>query len=321
MDLYLALALAIVAYMAFVVIFPSAIPAAKHSFTRDALERIYKETLDTGAEKEQQVLKDQMGEESLLVRQFFALPFMQPLYEAAVKSGYHQNMREFLVLILGTVGISFVVALMLKLGIASIAVALIMGYLIPMQRCRARIDKRNSQFIDGFPDALDMIVRSVRSGFPLTIALQMLCETTEEPLRSEFRQVVDEISAGRSMNQALARMSLRIDEQDVKFFAVVLAVQQETGGNLGEIVGNLSSILRKRKQLRAKIHAITAEGRATAWVLGSLPVLVFGAILYTSPNYLDVFFNDPTGKMLLAIAISLLVVCAVIVKRMINVKI
>jgi tight adherence protein B len=166
-----------------------------------------------------------------------------------------------------------------------------------------------------------MIVRSVRSGFPLSVALQMLAEQAEEPIRSEFRQVTDEVALGRNLNQALARLSTRLNEPDVRFFVVVLSVQQETGGNLAEIVGNLSMIIRKRKQLRHKIRAMTSEGKATGIILGGLPVLVFIALYFVQPGYLDPFFNDPSGRMMFAGVLGLLGLCFFVIKQMINVDI
>ena len=103
-----------------------------------------------------------------------------------------------------------------------------------------------------FPDVLDMIVRSVKSGFPLNTAIKLIAENMEPPVSTEFQQVSDEVALGRPLNHSLARLAERIPEQDIKFFVVVLNVQQETGGNLAEVIGNLSGIIRKRKHLRMK---------------------------------------------------------------------
>ena len=149
----------------------------------------------------------------------------------------------------------------------------------------------------------------------------MLAENAEEPVRSEFRQVTDEIALGRSMPQALSRLASRINEPDIRFFVVVLTVQQETGGNLAEIVSNLSGIIRKRKQIRLKIRAMTSEGKATGIILGALPVFVFCMLYFMQPGYLDPFFNDPLGMKFFGSAIALIVVCYFVVKQMINVDI
>ena len=321
MDLLLAFALAVCGYMVMIILFPKLVPDGSSDYTKQALERIYQET-HANQDTEESILKEQLGEESALVRALFTPGFMQPLYEAALQSGYSKDLQPFVMLMLfSTIG-GFGFCLVAGFGfLMSLLMALILGYYIPYRHCMKRVRKRNKQFIEHFPDALDMIVRSVRSGFPLNTAMQMLSENTEEPLRSEFRQVVDEMQAGRSVSQALSRLASRINEQDVKFFAVVLAVQQETGGNLAEIVGNLSNILRKRKQLRNKMQAMTSEGRATAWVLGGLPVFVFAIIYVMQPAYLAPFFTDPLGMAMLGTAIMLIFICVLVVKQMINVDI
>lgn len=184
-----------------------------------------------------------------------------------------------------------------------------------------KIKARNIKFINDFPDVLDMIVRSVRSGFPLNTALNMVAENMEAPISTEFRQVVDEIALGRSLDDALIRLSQRIDEQDVKFFIVVLRVQQETGGNLAEVITNLSNVIRKRKQLRLKIRAMTSEGRATGWILGAIPVVLFSALYLITPTHLEPLLNTDTGNMWLGIAVGLVVLAQVIVRKMLNVEI
>ncbi len=321
MDLYLAIAVAIIGYVALITLFPKIVPDDSKRYTRTALERIYRETQDVGLTERGGVLKDSLKEENALLRSFFGLSFMQPLYDVGMQAGYKENLNGFLLLIGGSFVAAFLIASILGSGAAALPVAALVGYYYPLQRCRKKIFKRQMEFLNQFPEALDMIVRSVRSGFPVNAALQMVADTAEEPIRSEFRQMCDEIIAGRSMHQVLSRLATRINQQDVRFFAVVLSVQQETGGNLAEIIGNLSGILRKRKQLRLKIHAITSEGRATGLVLGALPVLVFGALYVSQPDYLKPFFTTPMGNTLLIVALSLLGTCYVVVKQMIKVDI
>jgi tight adherence protein B len=321
MDLYLTIAIAIIGYTALVVLFPKLMPDDSKRYTKEALERIYRETRSGDTPENTDILRSQLREEAPLVRWFFSLDMMKPLYEASLQSGYQHDLKSFVMLIAGSFAASFVFALLLGLGLLALPVGMLLGYYIPLRHCKKRIAKRNAQFLDQFPEALDMIVRSVRSGFPLNTALQMVADTCEDPVRSEFRQVVDEISAGRGISQVLARLASRINEQDVKFFAVVLSVQQETGGNLAEIIGNLASILRKRKQLRHKIHSLTAEGRATGLVLGSLPVIVFAALYFARREYIMIFFTDPTGNMLLGVVGGLIVATFLIVRRMIKVDI
>lgn len=314
-----ALGVGIISYIAFVVLFPKAVPEDAGDRVSEALDRIYEENRAT--DEQRSVLRDQLSEESGLVRTMFSGPVMRPLYERALQAGYKNNLQQILMIMVGVFIFVVVIGQVIGLGLLTWVVAPLMAYLIPYRHCTNSIRKRNRKFLDQFPDALDMIVRSVRSGFPLSVALQMLAENTENPVKEEFRIVVDDIALGRSLQQSLQRLSLRINQPDIRFFVVVLSVQQETGGNLAEIIGNLSNIIRKRKQLRHKIHAMTSEGRATAWVLGLLPVFVFLAIYLVQPEYLAAFWTDPMGMTLFATSVGLVILCAFVVKQMINVDI
>jgi len=318
--LFAALGIGIVSYIGFVLLFPKAVPEDTRDYVSTALDRLYQENKTAQAEQTN-VMRDQLLEQSPLVRLVLALPFMNPLYEAGLQAGYLNKFDSLIIRMFITIAIALAVCLKLGLGVLSVILALVVGYYMTYKHCTNRVRNRNKQFIDKFPDALDMIVRSVRAGFPLSIALQMLAENAEEPVRTEFRQVADEIALGRSLNQALVRLASRINEPDIRFFTVVLSVQQETGGNLGEIVGNLSNVIRKRKQLRNKIRAMTSEGRATGMVLGGLPVFVFVILYAIQPDYVGVFFTDPMGKMMLGGVAGLMTLCFFIVRQMIDVDI
>jgi len=315
-----ALGVGILSYVAFVVLFPKAVPEDSGDHVRQALDRIYEETRSTENDQ-QSILREQLGEESPLVRTIFGSPIMRPIYEAGLQAGYQNDLKQLLILMVMGFTVGAILFTAIGMGAAGLLLALILGYYIPYRHCMKKVRKRNRQFIDQFPDALDMIVRSVRSGFPLSVALQMLAENAESPVKEEFRQVVDDVALGRSLQDALQRLSLRINQPDIRFFVVVLSVQQETGGNLAEIIGNLSSIIRKRKQLRHKIRAMTSEGRATAWILGSLPVFVFCVLYVMKPDYLSAFWTDPLGMTLFGTSVTLLVICIFVVKQMINVDI
>jgi tight adherence protein B len=319
-SLIVALGIGILAYVVFVIAVPKAVPKESDDYLRSALDRLEEE--NKAAEKAQiEVLRDHLNEASPLVRGIFRLGIMRPLYEAGLQAGYQNDMQKLLVIGLIAFGVGTAIFVFLGLGPTSVVMGLIIGYLIPFRHCKKKVLNRNRKFIDQFPDALDMIVRSVRSGFPLSVALQMLAEQAEEPVRSEFRQVTDEVALGRTLTQALNRLATRMNEPDIRFFVVVLTVQQETGGNLAEIVGNLSMIIRKRKQIRHKIRALTSEGKATGYVLGALPIFVFTALWFLQPGYLDPFFNDPLGMKFFGAAIVLLIACFFVVKQMINVDI
>lgn len=320
LALLAALAIGIISYIGFVLMFPKALPQDSNNFVAQALDRLYEE--NRKAEQESGgVLRDQLRDESPFIRRLFGLPLLQPIYEAGLQAGYQNNLRGLVLIMVVTFLATLMVLSLLGQALLGLLAAPVMAYFIPYRHCMKRVRSRNRKFLDQFPDALDMIVRSVRSGFPLSVALQMLAENTEDPLRREFRQVVDEVTGGRPLNQALARLAGRLNEPDIRFFVVVLTVQQETGGNLAEIIGNLSNVLRKRKQLRHKIRAMTSEGRATGLVLGALPIVVFLLLYFIQPGYLSPFFHDPLGHIFLAICLALLVVCYFVVKQMINMEV
>lgn len=315
-----ALIIGIVSYFGFVMMFPKAMPEDTNNYVAQALERLYAEnrTIETESTG---ILRDQLRDETLLIRKFFSLPMMQPLYDVGVQAGYQTNLRGLLLWIAASFLITAIALIAVGQPLLAVVLAPLAAYAIPYRHCIKRVRRRNKKFIDQFPDGLDMIVRSVKSGFPLSVSLQMLAENTEDPLRSEFRQVVDEVTGGRPMPEALSRLASRLNEPDIRFFVVVLTVQQETGGNLAEIIGNLSNVLRKRKQLRHKISAMTSEGRATGLVLGALPIFVFALLYFIQPGYLSPFFYDSLGHIFLGVVVGLMCICYLVVKQMINMEV
>lgn len=291
--------------------------------TRNALKRIVEEAqnVDYQQDDEGSILRDDVYSSSAL--QFIAKFGGHNAAALFVKAGMAQS--AFTVLLVGF--LIFFIALMLLQKVAPLAgikafiIAAVAAFFVVYKWLKGRIRKRNNQFLDKFPDVLDMIVRSVKSGFPLNTAIKLVAESMESPVKEEFQLVADEIAMGRSLDVALSNLAERIDEPDINFFVVVLNVQQETGGNLAEVITNLSVVIRKRKQLRLKIRAMTSEGRATGWVLGLLPVFVFAAITYVAPSHIEPLLNTRTGNYILAMAVGLVVSAMLIVRRMINIDI
>ena len=255
-----------------------------------------------------------------LAKFLLSLPGGEEFYSKLLKAGHSQRIKSVL-LVMVVLFIMLTIILSIPLGILSVIPAAILTYLIPKKYFEHEIDKRNLQFIEQFPEAIDMIVRSVKSGHPLNTALRMIADNMEAPVAPEFRQLVNEIAYGRPLVDALRRLAARVDEQDVHFFVVVLAVQQETGGNLAEILKNLSNVIRGRKRLKQKIRAMTSEGKATLWVLGALPVFVYCAIAFTSPEYLDPLYQTLMGNIILGAAIGLIVMAIFVINKMIDIDI
>jgi tight adherence protein B len=299
--------------------------ASAGAHTKNVLEQVKAESVHFNAKKDDfvetmEILKADVNE-SLLFKTLSYLPMGKKLIVKLVRAGKQNNAGGFLAFfaVLLVLCVGFVI--WKKLG----WMYYLMAILAPIWLCNKVlsniIHKRNIKFINMFPDVLDMIVRSVKSGFPVSSAINMVVENMDDPVKSEFRQLADEIALGRSLSDALDRLAVRINEQDIKFFVVVLKIQQETGGNLAEIMSNLSGIIRKRKQLRQKIRAMTSEGRITGYILAGIPLIVFAALFIMSPKHLDPLFYTEMGNKIFAVAVGLIVISQVIVRRMVNIDI
>ena len=177
---------------------------------------------------------------------------------------------------------------------------------------------RQKKFVGQFADAIDVIVRGVKSGLPLNECLKMIARESSEPLAGEFRVVCDAIAMGVPIDQALHKMYQRTPIQEVNFFNIVLAIQQRAGGNLSEALGNLSNVLRSRKLLREKIKALSSEAKASAMIIGSLPVIVMLLVYLSTPSYIMSLFTTDLGHLILLIAAGLMGAGIYIMRSMIN---
>ena len=156
---------------------------------------------------------------------------------------------------------------------------------------------RIKSFLKLFPDAIDFIVRGLRSGLPVTESMNMVGKEMEEPLGSIFASIGESVRLGVSLEKALQDTAKKLNTTEFNFFVTSIILQRETGGNLSEILGNLSDVLRKRFMMRLKIKAMSSEAKASAIIVGSLPFVVILALLFVSPGYLDPLIDDPTGNL------------------------
>ena len=180
--------------------------------------------------------------------------------------------------------------------------------------------RRSKKFIAGFADASDIIVRGIKSGLPLNECLNIIARESPEPLASEFHRMTEGVSHGMTLEQGLEKMFERMPISELRFFAIVLGVQQKTGGNLAEALGNLSAVLRSRKLMREKVKALASEATASAMIIGSLPPIVITLIYVTTPSYLQILFTDPRGKLILLISGFWMGLGIFVMRRMINFK-
>lgn len=186
--------------------------------------------------------------------------------------------------------------------LVALPAAIAVGIALPSYVVSSRGKKRGQRFLKDLPDAIDLIVRSVKSGLPVSEAIFSISRDLKGPAAVEFTKISDQMRIGIPLDDAFARSVKRIGLSDFAFLAISLSITQETGGNLGETLTNLSRLLRLRQQMHLKIHALTSEARASALIVGSLPFLVVGALMLVNPDYIGELFTDPTGNKVLYFA-------------------
>jgi tight adherence protein B len=193
-------------------------------------------------------------------------------------------------------GIALAVALLILSRGAPLLLALFAGLLVgiggPYMVVNSQIKKRVGAFTAKFPDAIELLVRGLRSGLPISETLGVVASEVPGPVGVEFRAVADKMKIGRTMESALQETAERLGTPEFQFFTITLAIQRETGGNLAETLSNLADVLRKRAQMKLKIRAMSSESKASAYIIGALPFIVFAIIFYINTEYMQNFFLD-----------------------------
>ena len=192
------------------------------------------------------------------------------------------------------------------------------GYLVPRWYLGRRIRRFQDKFLEELPNAVEAIVRGVRSGLPLNDSMRLVAKEVKEPVRSEFQRVLDQQSVGKSMTEAVSVLLERVPLSEVNFFVVVITVQQQAGGNLSEALGNLARVLRNRKKMKQKVKAMSAEAKASAIIIGSLPFAVSLLVTLTTPAYMLPLIETPIGLFWLGIATVLMGTGMFVMNRMIK---
>ena len=178
--------------------------------------------------------------------------------------------------------------------------------------------RREQKFLNGFPDAVDVIVRGVKAGLPLLDCIKMISIDAPEPVRSEFRAILETQAIGMPLGEACGKLYERMPLPEANFFGIVIAIQQKAGGNLAETLSNLSRVLRDRKKMKAKIQAMSQEAKASAGIIGALPLAVMTLVWITSPAYINLLFTEPLGNIMLAGSAMWMAMGVLVMKKMIN---
>jgi tight adherence protein B len=201
------------------------------------------------------------------------------------------------------------------------AAGVLLGALMPYSYASWRRTRRFQKFEEIFPEAIDTLARAVRAGHAFTTALELISNEVGEPIATEFRKLYEEQKFGLPVRDALMNLTERIPLVDVKFFVTAVMLQRETGGNLAEILDNLSYVIRERFKIMRQVRVYTAQGRLTMLLLMGLPPLIITAMLFLSPQFVHPLFSDPIGHSLIVVGITLQTVGYFVIRRIIQIQV
>jgi tight adherence protein B len=204
--------------------------------------------------------------------------------------------------------------------LGAIPVLLIGAFLVPKLLLSSMADRRQQKFTSNFADAVDLIVRGIRSGLPINECFRVVAREFEPPLGEEFRLLVEGQNLGWTIDDLMAKGIQRLPTAEYKFFAIVTQIQRQTGGNLADTLSNLSTVLRERKKMRDKAQAMASEAKASASIIGSLPFAVAGILSVVNPDYLMLLFTEKTGNYLLGFGAFWMTCGSLVMRKMINFK-
>lgn len=273
--------------------------------------------------KQAQLLKQRMlSQVPALDRLLLRLPRAQRLDKFILQGGLEWTVSKLL-LSCATLGVISCMAV-ISFAHQSIFSAVISGAVaaaIPLLYVHRRRYSRLSKLEQQLPEALDLVTRALRSGHAFSSSLQMIGEEMAEPIAGEFRIVNDEINFGVSLQQALNNLSQRVPITDLRYFVVSVLIQRESGGNLTEVLGNLSRLIRERLKLLSKVKVLSSEGRLSAWVLGLMPFILAGLMNLANPEFMAPLWKDPIGTTIIKYMLTLMAVGVFILRKIIKIRV
>src|SRR5450755_2138853 len=235
------------------------------------------------------------------------------------QSGLSWSKRQFFILSGGIAAVMVVLGLLTGGGLIVAALLGAAGaFGLPRWLLSYLKKRRENKFLDAFPDAVDIIVRGVKAGLPLLDCLKMITMESPEPVKSEFRAIVETQAIGMPLGDACGKLYEQMPVPEANFFGIVVSIQQRSGGNLAEALGNLSRVLRDRKKMKAKIQAMSMEAKASASIIGALPVAVMTLVYLSSPHYIELLWTESLGRMLLAGSATWMLLGVMVMRKMIN---
>src|SRR6266700_2222627 len=242
-----------------------------------------------------------------------------PLSVRLTQAGLNWSTQKFTVVFAVLAAVIFA-AVMLGggglLGAAGLAFA--GGFGLPRWALSFLKKRRERAFLKALPDAVDVIVRGIKAGLPLFDSIRVVAADAPEPLKSEFQAIIETQAIGMPLGEACARLFERMPLPEANFFGIVVAIQQKSGGNLSEALGNLSKVLRDRKKMAEKIQAMSMEAKASAGIIGSLPPCVMSFVYLSTPDYISLLWTHPMGRLMLAGCVMWMSAGIFVMKKMIN---
>ncbi|WP_439370587.1 type II secretion system F family protein [Bradyrhizobium sp. DASA03120] len=242
-----------------------------------------------------------------------------PLSVRLSQAGLDWTPQKFWIVSAVVAGVLFTAAMFVGgglLGAAGLAFAGGLG--LPRWALGFLKKRREGKFLQALPDAVDVIVRGIKAGLPLFESIKVVAADSPEPLRSEFLAIIETQAIGMPLGEACSRLYERMPLPEANFFGIVISIQQKSGGNLSEALGNLSKVLRDRKKMKEKIQAMSMEAKASAGIIGSLPPIVMFLVYLTTPHYISLLWTHPTGQLMLVGCVIWMSIGVMVMKKMIN---
>jgi tight adherence protein B len=242
-----------------------------------------------------------------------------PLSSRLTQAGLGWSTQKFMIVSGVLAAVSFVLAMLLGGGLlAALGLAFAAGIGLPRWTLNFLKKRREKNFLRALPDAVDVIVRGIKAGLPLFDSIKVVAADAPEPLKSEFMAIIETQAIGMPLGEACARLFERMPVPEANFFGIVISIQQKSGGNLSEALGNLSKVLRDRKKMAEKIQAMSMEAKSSAAIIGALPPVVMLLVYLSSPDYITLLWTHPTGQLMLVGCLLWMSTGIFVMKKMIN---
>jgi tight adherence protein B len=274
-----------------------------------------------GGDSHSMIKQRMLSETPMFQRLLLQMPRVSQVDRLLEQSGMTWTVSDLVVLSLISPVLVGGLLLFLRLPLFIILPVMLFSIAIPLLVVLRAKNKRLTKVDTQLPDALDLIGRALRAGHAFPTAMKMVGDEMNAPIADEFKATFDEVNFGISMNDALMNLATRVPSTDLRYFVIAVLIQRETGGNLAELLDNISKIIRERLKLLGQIRVLSAEGKMSAWVLGLLPFVTALLIQLTNPEFLAVLYTDPAGRKMVATALVMMFLGVLAMRKIIRIRV